>query len=63
MTPEFVCAEVARGRMIIPACPYVKSLFDKTPAYADVRRPPAKDDEEDEQADRRARARGRRRPR
>ena len=35
------------GRMIIPACPYVKSVFDKTPAYADVRRPPAKDDEED----------------
>ena len=35
------------GRMIIPACPYVKSVFDKTPAYADVRRPPAMDDEED----------------
>ena len=35
-------------RLIIPACPYVKSVFDKTPEYADVRRPPARDDEEDE---------------
>jgi predicted GNAT family acetyltransferase len=36
------------GRMIIPACPYVKSVFDKTPDYADVRRPPAKDDEDED---------------
>jgi uncharacterized protein len=34
-------------RQIIPACPYVKSVFDKTPAYADVRRAPAPDDEDD----------------
>jgi len=36
------------NRLIIPACPYVKSVFDKTPGYADVRRPPARDDDEDE---------------
>jgi uncharacterized protein len=37
-------------RQIIPACPYVKSVFDKTPAYADVRRAPAQDDEDDDWA-------------
>ena len=52
VAPSLVAAAVEHarkeGRMIIPACPYVKSVFDKTPDYADVRRPPAKDDEEDE---------------
>lgn len=35
-------------RFIIPACPYVKSVFDKTPEYADVRRPTPQVDDEDE---------------
>ena len=35
-------------RQIIPACPYVKSVFDKTPEFDDVRRPPMRGDEEDE---------------
>jgi uncharacterized protein len=35
-------------RQIIPACSYVRSVFDETPEYADVRRAPAQDDEEDE---------------
>ncbi len=51
VAPGLVAAvvEMARReqRMIIPACSYVKEVFDRTPAYADVRRPPAKDDEED----------------
>ena len=38
----------SESRLIIPACPYVKSVFDKTPEFADVRRPPARDDDEDE---------------